>query len=97
MSTITNETIIAKVVTFVGSVQGVGFRATARRIAVEFRVTGWVKNLDYGRVQLLIEGAGVEIDGFLSALRRHWGDAITSEIVQPYPASGRYRGFSVVM
>lgn len=36
--------------------QGVGFRASARRRAKNNNVTGWVKNLDDGRVEAVFEG-----------------------------------------
>ncbi len=39
-----------------GYVQGVAFRYTAIRQANRLGVTGWVKNLRDGRVELLIEG-----------------------------------------
>lgn len=65
---------------FTGHVQGVGFRYTARRIAHEFEVTGFVKNLFDGRVQLEVVGAPVEIDGFLSAIEeRMHGHIRTTE------------------
>ena len=36
---------------FEGEVQFVGFRYTARLLAQKLRLTGWVKNLDDGRVE----------------------------------------------
>ncbi len=39
-----------------GRVQGVGFRYTARYVASSMGVTGWVKNLDDGRVELEVQG-----------------------------------------
>ncbi len=39
-----------------GSVQGVGFRFTAERTASALGLTGWVKNLRDGRVEVLCEG-----------------------------------------
>lgn len=39
-----------------GNVQGVGFRASARRRAKNSNVTGWVKNLEDGRVEAVFEG-----------------------------------------
>jgi acylphosphatase len=51
-----------------GRVQGVGFRFTARHVAGGFAVTGWVRNLPDGRVELLAEGAPAEIDAFLARL-----------------------------
>jgi len=39
-----------------GTVQGVGFRFTVRRIASRLPVSGFVRNLPDGRVELLAEG-----------------------------------------
>ena len=44
--------MIAKQVLYSGRVQGVGFRYTTKQIASGFDVTGWVKNLPDGRVEL---------------------------------------------
>jgi acylphosphatase len=40
-----------------GRVQGVFFRAETRRKAIELGLSGWVKNLDDGRVEFLISGS----------------------------------------
>lgn len=40
-----------------GTVQGVFFRDTCRRRAVETQVSGWVRNLADGRVEAVFEGA----------------------------------------
>lgn len=40
-----------------GRVQGVGFRYTAEKIALDAGLTGWVRNLPDGDVELLAEGA----------------------------------------
>lgn len=53
---------------FTGHVQGVGFRYSARQVAKEFDVTGFVSNLADGRVQLEAEGTRAEIDAFVAAL-----------------------------
>jgi acylphosphatase len=39
-----------------GRVQGVFFRDTCRRLAVEHGVAGWVRNLPDGRVEAVFEG-----------------------------------------
>jgi acylphosphatase len=60
--------MIAKHVFYEGRVQGVGFRYTVRQIAKEYEVTGWVRNLIDGRVELLVSGDAEEVDGFLETL-----------------------------
>ena len=39
-----------------GLVQGVGFRAYTRRVAESLGLSGWVRNLPDGRVEILAEG-----------------------------------------
>ena len=47
-----------------GHVQGVGFRYTAKTVAAGYDVTGLVRNLPDGRVELVAEGAREELDAF---------------------------------
>ncbi|MEM9159391.1 MAG: acylphosphatase [Verrucomicrobiota bacterium] len=50
---------------FSGHVQGVGFRYSTYQIAKGYEVTGWVKNLMDGRVELDVEGEKQECLQFL--------------------------------
>jgi acylphosphatase len=52
-----------------GHVQGVGFRWTVRHIAKGFDVTGWVRNLPDGRVELHAGGEESEVVAFLDAIK----------------------------
>jgi acylphosphatase len=52
-----------------GRVQGVGFRYSIRQIAKGFNLTGWVRNLADGRVELQIAGEDDELRAFLDAIR----------------------------
>jgi len=51
-----------------GNVQGVGFRWTVRHAATGFDVTGWVRNLPDGRVELQVTGEENEVRGFLDRI-----------------------------
>lgn len=51
-----------------GKVQGVGFRWTVKRLATGYDVTGWVRNLTDGRVELLAMGEAVEVQAFLDGI-----------------------------
>src|SRR5262245_52973054 len=69
----------ARMVHYSGQVQGVGFRLATVRIARDYPVTGWVKNLKDGRVQLVVEGPEEGVDKFLKAVREFWKKNIEKE------------------
>jgi acylphosphatase len=56
-------------IVYSGHVQGIGFRYTAKTVAAGFEVTGSVRNLPDGRVELLAEGARGELEAFRDAIR----------------------------
>ncbi len=58
---------------FWGQVQGVGFRYTTRSIAARLPVSGWVRNLPDGRVQLVVEGPAEALDELLERLDGEMG------------------------
>lgn len=82
-------------VVYEGMVQGVGFRYTARRIASRLPVTGFVRNLADGRVELAVEGMPPELDRFLEAIQDQMGDYIARTQVSASPAVGEFRGFDI--
>lgn len=47
-----------------GEVQGVGYRYFAQRSAARHQVRGYVKNLEDGRVEVLVEGIQKSIEEF---------------------------------
>ncbi len=53
-----------------GRVQGVGFRYTVKSIARGFEVTGWIRNLADGRVEMEASSENAkELEEFLEAIR----------------------------
>jgi acylphosphatase len=80
-----------------GHVQGVGFRYTAKSAAAGFDISGTVRNLSDGRVELIAEGAREELEAFRAALRdaglKHF---IRDEKVAWSEAQNDFRGFEIV-
>jgi acylphosphatase len=83
-------------VLYEGNVQGVGFRYSVRQIAKGFDVTGAVRNLRDGRVELLASGEADEVRAFVEAigqseLRAHIKKQSETPLANP-PA---FRGFEI--
>jgi len=80
-----------------GSVQGVGFRFTTRSVARGFMVTGVVRNLPDGRVELLAEGERSELEAFRRAIQdSEVGRFVRQEEATWSPAKNEFRGFEIV-
>ena len=60
--------MISLQVFYEGNVQGVGFRWSVRDAATGFDVTGWVRNLPDGRVELNVTGEEEEVRAFLDRI-----------------------------
>lgn len=82
-------------VTFVGRVQGVGFRMTTVRIAEQFPVTGYVRNCADGSVELEVEGAEADVERFLGEVRAVFPGNIRDERQTLRLATGVDGDFSV--
>lgn len=81
---------------YTGRVQGVGFRYTVKGLAMGFEVTGQVRNLADGRVELCVEGSESELEAFRQAIRdSELGHFIRQEDVDWSEAKDEYRGFQI--
>lgn len=63
-------------VLYSGRVQGVGFRYTTRSIARGYEVTGFVRNLPDGSVEVVAEGPADQLDAFLEDVNDRLSDRI---------------------
>jgi acylphosphatase len=80
-----------------GCVQGVGFRYTAKTVATGFEVTGLVRNLPDGRVELVAEGLREELEAFQGAIRgAGLAGFIRNESVSWGDAKNEFHGFEIV-
>lgn len=78
-----------------GSVQGVGFRFTAEDIAQRLGVTGWVRNMRDGRVELVAEAEESTLKDLLSRIEQYFRSYIQDINIQWQQASGEFRDFDI--
>ena len=84
-----------RLVHFSGNVQGVGFRYTAMRVAGAYDVSGYVRNLRDGRVEVVAEGPPEQIDAFIGDIRKRMGYYVEEVAQQPSEATGEFGGFDI--
>src|SRR5438309_10358788 len=79
-----------------GRVQGVGMRWWIRSRALERGLTGWARNTDDGRVEVVAEGPREAVEGLLEALREEPGRPghVTAVTDRWSDAVGGLSGFS---
>ena len=53
-----------------GKVQGVGFRFTVQQKAISLGITGWVKNLADGSVEIEAESTSEQLNIFIQSLKK---------------------------
>lgn len=63
------ESLVRAHVWVSGRVQGVAYRAFTRQAALRRQLTGYVRNLHDGRVEVEIEGARPDVEALLSLIR----------------------------
>jgi acylphosphatase len=73
----------------------VGFRQTTFALARKLKVTGFVKNLRDGRVQLIVEGQPKEIESILTSIRKTMGKNIKKTEETTKRATGEFKGFAI--
>ncbi|MFC1528419.1 acylphosphatase [Candidatus Latescibacterota bacterium] len=79
-----------------GRVQGVGFRFFVREQASVFGVTGWVKNLYDGTVEIHVEGEKDVVNNFIEKIKKGPMFGLVSELtVNWIEPTGTYSNFSI--
>ena len=84
----------AKHIIFTGRVQGVGFRFTAQRIALRYELTGFVRNLPNGSVEMLAQGYPEDVSDCLRDLGESF-PGIRDTKVENIELKPKYTGFQI--
>ncbi len=85
---------IAKRIIFIGRVQGVGFRFTSLRMANLYSLTGFVRNLPNGNVEMVAQGDSKSIDSCIEGILDSFSSNIKTEINE-IPFNPKYSDFKI--
>jgi acylphosphatase len=85
----------AKHIIFIGQVQGVGFRYTAHRIASRYELTGFIRNMPDGTVEMLVQGPGQDIGDFLRDIRNIFIGYTREITIDEVPPDPKYKDFRI--
>lgn len=88
---------IRRTVYFTGRVQGVGFRYVTQSIALRHPVTGFVRNLPDGRVELVAEGTTAELDRLQAAVHDAMRSYVQAVDATNGVATGEFRSFNIAL
>jgi acylphosphatase len=87
---------VAAEITVEGRVQGVGFRAFVERHASRLGVTGYVMNLNEGRVHVHAEGERGAVETLIAEIRRGpRGSRVADAAVRWVDPTNRFRSFDI--
>ncbi|HZC67914.1 MAG TPA: acylphosphatase [Nitrospirales bacterium] len=88
--------LVAVEVVVSGDVQGVGYRAFAQRAAKDLGLSGWVRNLYDGRVQVEVEGPRAKVEELLARLRHGPSLAVVTDVSITWKTpTGSTQGFTI--
>jgi acylphosphatase len=79
-----------------GEVQGVFFRATAKKTADKLNVTGWIKNTQQGDVEAIVTGDQQQLDEFISWCNKGPEKAEVEEVIVTYEEETFFTDFEVI-
>ena len=87
--------MVAKHIIFIGRVQGVGFRYTAHRMAHRHQLSGFVRNLPDGTVEMFAQGSAGDIDDCIQDIKDYFGDYLRETRVQEILTDPKYKDFRI--
>lgn len=79
-----------------GKVQGVFFRATAKKTAISFGLGGWVKNTAKGDVEMLVSGPDEKLAEFEEWCKIGPSHAQVEEVIVAIEADTQFNDFKIL-
>jgi acylphosphatase len=89
--------VVAKHIIFTGQVQGVGFRFTANGVANRHQLTGFVRNLFDGTVEMLAQGQSEDVADCIRDIEETFAltGCIKETKIEEVPPDPRYKNFRI--
>ena len=87
--------MLAKHIIFIGRVQGVGFRFTARRAASRRQLTGYVRNMPNGSVEMLAQGRPEDVNDCIQDIKEYFTGYLKETKIEEIPPDPRYTDFKI--
>ena len=87
--------MIARHIIFAGRVQGVGFRFTAHRMANRHQLTGFVRNLPDGTVEMLAQGSADDLDDCIQDIKECYAGYIRDTNIEEIPPDPQHTDFRI--
>lgn len=78
-----------------GKVQGVFYRASAKEVAKEIGITGWISNSENGDVEAIVSGTQTQLDAFITWCQHGPKRAEVSEVVISKVEDQNFKNFSI--
>jgi len=85
----------AKHIIFIGRVQGVGFRFTAYDIANRYHLTGLVRNLPDGTVEMTVQGPSGGVDDCIRDIEESFAGYIRETKIEEIVLNPQYKDFRI--
>lgn len=79
-----------------GKVQGVFYRATAKEVAQNLKISGWIKNTDEGHVEAVISGSEDKLQQFIVWCKQGPSGAIITHVHAEEISEQSFERFSIL-
>ncbi|HUS02645.1 MAG TPA: acylphosphatase [Chitinophagaceae bacterium] len=79
-----------------GEVQGVFYRATAKKMAEKLNITGWIKNTKAGDVEAMATGEQQDLDEFINWCKKGPEKAEVEDVIITQEKETSFNDFEVI-
>jgi acylphosphatase len=87
--------MVSKHIIFSGKVQRVGFRNKARSVATSRQLTGFVRNLTNGTVEMLVQGKAQAVGECLKDIKQFFKENIKEITIDEVDYESKYTDFRI--